>query len=148
MTELFEPAFLERQQVTYPRLDVRVYAAAVREMTRRRSVRNPNGLLVFWLNRAEKAMRPAIAEREATERAELDRYAALWVTLLRLTATRGLTPTQISRCLETARAEGFPKLNARIDERLAQLGNEWPAEHGPGEHSATDQGLVAQHREG
>lgn len=148
MIDLFEPAFLERQQAVYPRLDVRVYAAAVREMASRRPVRNPNGLLVHWLNRADRTMRPALAERDAAERSDLDRYAVLWVTLLRLTATRGLGPGQIARCLDAARTAtpgGFPKLNRRISERLAELGETWAD---PTERSATDQGLVMQHTEG
>lgn len=154
MTDLFEPAFVERQQALFPRLDVRIYAAVVREWRSRAPVRNPNGLLVHLLTQADRGMRARIGELDAAEAAEqaieLDRYAALWVTLLGLVATRALSPAQIRRCIEAARAEGYPKLNARISDRLARMGDAWPA---PARAAAigfqpTAQGPGASHREG
>ncbi len=125
MTDLFEPAFLERQQAVYPRLDVRVFAGAVAEMARAKPVRNPNGLLVHWLARAEKRMKPRTAADAAAERADLERYAVLWVELLKRVATRQLSPEQIARCLAMARADGYPKLNRMIEQRLHAMGSAW-----------------------
>lgn len=128
MTDRFEPAFLERQQAVYPDHDVRIYAAAVREMAARRRVDNWNGLLVHWLRRAEKARRARCAENAAAERVELQRYAEFWASLLELVALRGITPGEVSRCLETARHEGFPKLNAPLSKLLASYGQRWPGD--------------------
>lgn len=128
MTQLFEPAFLEQQQAMYPELDVRAVAGAVREYAARRPVANPNGLLVHWLTRQERTRRARLATRERTDAAELDRYAELWVELLRLASTRQLGPEQLLRCVEAARRQGFEKLNARITDRLRQLAARggWP----------------------
>lgn len=128
MTQLFEPGFLERQAAVYPELDVHVYAGAVREWAQHHPVRNPNGLLVHWLERAEKARRARVRVRNAEEALDLDRYADFWVQLLRLVALRGLGPGEIGRCLDAARQGGFPKLNRRITERLAKLPGSWPPE--------------------
>lgn len=129
MKQLFEPAFLERQQVMYPELDVRVVAGAVSEYASRTPVPNPNGLLVHWLKRLERTRAARVEARTGREAAELDRYAELWVELLRLVATRGLGPAEILRCVEAARQNGFAKLNARVSERLRQLADRggWPA---------------------
>lgn len=128
MTQLFEPAFLERQQAMYPELDVHVVAGAVREYAARHPVANPNGLLVHWLTRQERTRRARVEARAAGDAAELDRYAELWVELLRLAATRGLGPGQLLQCVETARLNGFSKLNARVSERLRGLAARggWP----------------------
>lgn len=126
MTDLFEPAFLERQQAVYPGLDVRVYAAAVREMATHSPVRNANGLLVHWLARADRKARAQRSRNAQAELAEMERYAALWASLLGLTATRALSPAQVASCLETARREGYRKLNPQIAARLRTLGS-WPA---------------------
>lgn len=126
MSDLFEHAFLERQQAVYPYLDVRVYAAAVTEMHQRTPVRNPNGLLVHWLKGAANRVRPGIASADAMTRAELERYAELWVELLKRTATMGLTPRQIATCLQHARENGYPKLNRCIEAQLCAQGLDWP----------------------
>lgn len=127
MSELFEHAFLERQQAVYPYLDVRVYAAAVREMHAHTPVRNPNGLLVHWLKGAANRVRPGIASAEAMSRAELECYAELWVELLKRASTMGLNPRQIADCLAVARKSQFPKLNGFIEARLRAQGEDWPA---------------------
>jgi len=129
MTQLFEPAFLERQQATYPELDVHAVAAAVREYDARTPVANPNGLLVHWLSRQERTRRARAGARAAQDAAELERYAEFWVELLRLAATRGLGPSEVLRCVEAARQNGFTKLNVRVSARLAKLAAEggWPA---------------------
>lgn len=126
--QLFEPAFLERQQATYPELDVYAVAGAVREYASRHPVANANGLLVHWLTRQERARRARVEVRLRADAAELDRYAELWVTLLGLAATRGLGPAEVLRCVETARLNGFSKLNLRVTERLTRLAERgaWP----------------------
>ncbi len=126
MSDLFEPAFLERQQAVYPDLDVRVYAAAVREMHSRQPVRNPNGLLVHWLRRADKSRRARQAAASAADRAEQARYAAFWASLLELVALRQLGPHQVAVCLQTARGTDFPKLNADLAQLLWRMGKRWP----------------------
>lgn len=128
MTQLFEPAFLERQQATYPELDVHVVAGAVREYAARVPVANPNGLLVHWLTRQERTRRARVEARAARSAAELERYAEFWVALLALTASRGLGPAEVLRCVETARQNGFSKLNAQLTARLERLAASggWP----------------------
>lgn len=128
MTQLFEPAFLERQQATYPELDVHAVAAAVREYSARTPVSNPNGLLVHWLSRQERTRRARVQARVGQDAAELDRYAEFWVELLRFTAIYGLSPGEALRCVEAARQQGFAKLNSRVSARLSALAaaGGWP----------------------
>lgn len=128
MTQLFEPAFLEQQQAMYPELDVRAVAGAVREYAARYPVANANGLLVHFLTKQERTRRARLATRERADAAELDRYAELWVELLRLASTQRLGPGELLRCVEAARREGFEKLNARVSDRLRQLAARggWP----------------------
>ena len=127
MTQLSEP-FLERQQATYPDLDVYATVGAVREYAARHPVANPNGLLVHFLSKQERSRLARVEAREARSEVELERYAELWVELLRLAATRGLGPAEILRCVEAARQNGFSKLNARVSERLRRLAERggWP----------------------
>lgn len=126
MADLFEHDFLQRQRTVYPELDVHAVAAAVREFNARKPVRNPNGLLVHWLNRAEKARRRETAKREVQTLAELDLYAEFWVQLLARVAQRQVSPADVLRCFAAARGAGLTPLNKQIDVRLAQLGESWP----------------------
>lgn len=137
MADLFDYAFLQRQRAVYPDLDVHAVAAAVREFHERKPVRNPNGLLVHWLNRAEKARRRELAQREVQSLEEQDRYAELWVQLLGRVAQGNVSPRDVLRCFAAARAAGFTRLNKQVDVRLAQLGDRWPAPEAPASPSAT-----------
>lgn len=137
MADLFDYAFLQRQQAVYPHLDVHATAAAVREFAQRKPVRNANGLLVHWLNDAEKARRAAIAKREVQSLEDQDRNAELWVQLLGRVAQGNVSPRDVLRCFAAARAAGFPRLNKQVYVRLAQLGDRWPAPDAPASPSAT-----------
>lgn len=127
MNTLFDPAFVERQQALHPDLDVYLYVALVVEFARRKDVRNPNGLLVHWLSRAERLRRQKVAVRAAAQVRELERYAEFWLELLRVTSQQGLSPAQLAACIEAARAEGYPNLNAALAGRLRACGGSWPS---------------------
>lgn len=130
--DMFDGGFLERQQAVYPHLDVRIYAAAAAEFASRQVIRNPNGLLVHWLQRADAAWQQRMGLRSAEAAAEADRYAELWVGILHAAAVRGMGPAAIARALAIARDCGFVKQNPRITARLLELGEDWPDGFGPG----------------
>lgn len=146
MADLFDYAFLQRQQAVYPHLDVHAVAAAVREFSARKPVRNPNGLLVHWLNGAEKARRARTAQAEVQSLEEQDRYVELWVQLLGRVAQGDVSPRDVLRFFAAARAEGFTRLNKQVDVRLAHLGERWPAPAAPASPLATGSAGVNDRR--
>ena len=125
-SEFFDHAFLERQQAVYPHLDVHIYAAAAREFCGRHPIRNPNGLLVHWLKRADTVYREQVANRSRDTAAELELYADLWTALLRAAVEQQLGPAAFGRALDEARRCGFTKLNGRLIGRLQEMGERWP----------------------
>lgn len=124
--ELFDHAFLERQQAVYPHLDVHIFAAAVREFCSHQEIRNPNGLLVHWLKRADAVFRQNVANRGRDTALEQEQYAELWQSILHAAVDLQLGPAAIARFMDEARRCGFTKLNERLIRRLANLGEKWP----------------------
>lgn len=123
---LFEPGLIDRLRGQYEHVDVHALAEQVRDMARRKPVRNPSGLLVSWVRRAAR-QRP-IALGTAADRDELQRYADFHAALYRAVALEQLPPSEIARRLALARADGFARLNPFVVDALESLGDRWPEE--------------------
>lgn len=111
-------------------VDVRAIASAKTEEARHGkpgTVRDLNAVFVWCVGKAITAARDRGRIREQEIKQDLERYADLWVILLGGAIECRSTPVTLGATLRTFRANGFPKLNPRIAEKLLALGDSWPA---------------------
>ena len=120
---LFEPGLIDRLQAQYEHVDVRSLAGNVHDMAQRKTVRNPNGLLVRWVRDAAKSKAIAVG---TGDRRELDRYAAFHAEIYRRVSAGELGPWDLADELDRARAGEFGRLNPFVSEMLRSLGPKWP----------------------
>jgi hypothetical protein len=128
LESLFEAGLVDRLRGQYESVDVHAVAAQVRDMAKRKGVRNPNGLLVKWVRDAARQQALAIGTATSAGRDEQRRYADFHAALYREVALEQLGPREISRRLELARGGGYARLNPFVIDALAELGEHWPGE--------------------
>ena len=120
------PHLIQRLATSHPLVDVHQVAAEVDAMAGRREVRNPDGLLVTWVRKADRQRQEADIRLAAVRGEAQERQARFLVELLRTVSVNQLGPATIAETLARAQANGLGKVNSRVIERLRQLGEEWP----------------------